>query len=114
VPRFGSPYYPASYNKWKQAAQTLIAKHVQAPLDGALCVFVEFDTAIPVSYSKTKRMDATEGRIWTRADIDNLQKSVFDAMTSAGAWHDDCQVVQVTATKRYAEKDEIRMRITAA
>ena len=114
MPRFGSPYYPQNYTKWKKAAQEYIVKHVKASLDGPLCVFIEFDSAVPVSYSKTKRKDAIEGLTWTRADIDNLIKSVFDAMTSAGVWHDDCQVVLVQAEKQYAERDEIRVRVVKA
>lgn len=35
-------------------------------------------------------------------DLDKLLRSTFDALTSAGVWVDDSQVVAVTATKSYA------------
>jgi len=34
-----------------------------------------------------------------RSDLDNLQKAEFDALTSAGFWLDDCQVVDYRVVK---------------
>lgn len=34
-------------------------------------------------------------------DIDKLQRTVFDALTSAGVWVDDSQIASVVATKRW-------------
>ena len=31
-----------------------------------------------------------------KPDIDNLAKAVMDALTDAGAWRDDCQIVELT------------------
>jgi Holliday junction resolvase RusA-like endonuclease len=36
-------------------------------------------------------------------DIDKLQRACFDALTSAGVWRDDSQVVKVSASKRFCE-----------
>lgn len=50
-----------------------------------------------------------------RPDIDNLIKSVMDALTSAGVWDDDVQVVRVRASKRYAtvgRRSYTRVRLT--
>jgi crossover junction endodeoxyribonuclease RusA len=41
-----------------------------------------------------------------RPDVDKLLRAVLDALTSAGVLHDDCQVVEQHAVKRYAELDE--------
>lgn len=34
-----------------------------------------------------------------RRDLDNLQKAAFDALTRAGFWIDDCQVVDYRVMK---------------
>lgn len=43
-------------------------------------------------------------RIWpvVKPDIDKLQRAMLDALTGV-AWHDDAQVVQVYAKKRYGQ-----------
>jgi Holliday junction resolvase RusA-like endonuclease len=36
-------------------------------------------------------------------DIDKLTRAILDALTDAGVWKDDAQVVKVVATKMYAD-----------
>lgn len=38
-----------------------------------------------------------------RPDLDKLVRAVLDALTSAGVWMDDSQVVNLTATKTYGQ-----------
>jgi crossover junction endodeoxyribonuclease RusA len=38
-----------------------------------------------------------------KPDVDKLQRSTFDALTTAGVITDDARIVHVTACKRYAE-----------
>lgn len=40
-----------------------------------------------------------------RRDLDNLQKAAFDALTKAGFWADDCQVVDYRVVKMPIVKD---------
>lgn len=42
-----------------------------------------------------------------RPDVDKLARAVLDAISSAGAWIDDSQVVDLRAAKRIAELDEV-------
>lgn len=42
-----------------------------------------------------------------RPDVDKLARAVLDAISSAGAWIDDSQVVDLRASKRIAELDEV-------
>jgi len=44
-------------------------------------------------------------------DIDNLVKALLDPMTKCKVWHDDSQVVNLTAQKRYADGEEPKIEI---
>ena len=57
-------------------------------------------------------------RTWDtrRKDVDNLFKSLADALTTAGIWKDDSQVVWLDAKKMIASGDEqphVLVRITS-
>lgn len=41
-----------------------------------------------------------------KPDADKLARAVLDAISSAGVWHDDYQVVFLLVRKRYANDDE--------
>jgi crossover junction endodeoxyribonuclease RusA len=87
--------------------RTLVAWHVAqqwraAPLDGPIAVRLEFVMPRPSSTPKKK---VTPPAI-KRPDVDKLQRAIFDAVTGV-LWRDDAQVVDVCATKRLAELDEL-------
>lgn len=42
-----------------------------------------------------------------RPDVDKLQRALLDAMTSAGAYSDDSQVVHVSASKAWTDAGEL-------
>ena len=48
----------------------------------------------------------SDAPLWPRADGDNLIKGVADAITDAGTWDDDDQVVIWSIRKRYAARHE--------
>lgn len=73
----------------------------KARFDGAVHVELEFVMPRPLSTPKKRTPAAVK-----KPDLDKLQRAVFDAISSAGVWRDDSQVVSVTATKRIAEIDE--------
>ncbi len=62
----------------------------------ALAVSVTFTLPKPQSAPKTRRT-------WPqrKPDIDKLVRSTFDALTDAGVWRDDSQVVDLVAVKTY-------------
>lgn len=84
---------------------------MQNTLEGPLSVDCVFCVAVPKSYSKKDRENALNGVTWPRPDCDNYAKAILDAMTTVGAWQDDSQVVQLNVSKRYAVRDEIRVRV---
>ena len=40
-----------------------------------------------------------------KPDVDKLARAILDALTSAGTWRDDSQVVSLSAAKVYATRD---------
>lgn len=80
--------------------------------DGPVSVRLEFVMKRPTSTPKRKTPPAVR-----KPDIDKLSRAVLDAIGSAGCWHDDAQVVRLSATKRLAEIGEAigcRIRIEEA
>ena len=99
--RFAHAYYPAAYKDWKAEAERLIeqamdkeitATFYDVPLQVLLvCVIVK---------PKTSKLSKPRG------DVDNYAKSIMDALTAAGAWGDDDQVIDLRVVKRWANKGE--------
>jgi Holliday junction resolvase RusA-like endonuclease len=78
--------------------------------DAAVAVHLEFRIARPKSHYRTGRnthllRDGAPPRPTGKPDIDKLSRAVLDAITSAGVWHDDAQVVQLQAAKVYIGRD---------
>lgn len=78
----------------KQAA--LEARGGRPPIDGPVALFVRFFVPRP----KTAPRRVTEPA--KKPDLDKLIRALKDALTSAGAYHDDAQVTRVLATKDFA------------
>lgn len=77
----------------KQAALDVVAEGARR--DGPVSVAVTFTSDPPQSAPKRRR-------VWpiTRSgDLDKLVRAVLDALTDAGVWRDDSQVVRLTASK---------------
>lgn len=69
---------------------------------------LQFYLARPKGHYRTGRnahllKDNAPPRPIQRFDIDKLARAVLDALTSAGVWTDDDQVVDLHPTKHYAE-----------
>lgn len=79
--------------------------HGMLYLTEAISVEIVAGYKIPQSCSKKKRaaMVAGEIRPTKKPDIDNVIKSILDALNGI-AYSDDKQVVSVSATKYYAEE----------
>jgi crossover junction endodeoxyribonuclease RusA len=73
----------------------------KAHFDGPVHVELEFVMPRPLSTPKRSTPPAIK-----KPDLDKLQRAVFDAISSAGVWRDDSQVVSVQASKRLAQIGE--------
>lgn len=45
-------------------------------------------------------------------DVDKISRGVLDALTAAGVYEDDAQVVELIALKRYSETSGVSIRVT--
>ena len=79
------------------------AMHGRQPLTGPVALTVTAYFSIPNSWSLKKQREAKHGIIHhtKTPDLDNSIKSVQDAINGI-IWVDDCQVIQIQASKRYA------------
>lgn len=74
------------------------------PLEGALSVFLYLRYTVPASYSKKRKEACLKGVEYPkRIDIDNVYKSVTDAMNGI-VYLDDSQIVEAHIKKVYAEE----------
>jgi Holliday junction resolvase RusA-like endonuclease len=91
----------------------------RAPLEGPISLEVDFYVARPAGHFGTGRnhhlVKASAPRYpCARPDTTKLLRAVEDAMTDAGVWRDDAQVVTQTARKLFGrpERAEVRVRPT--
>lgn len=89
----------AKVRPWRQAviAAAVDAMGDAGPLAGPLEMQVVFYLPRPKAEPKRRRT-------WPerKPDLDKLVRSTFDAMTIAGVWGDDAQVVRLRAVKDWA------------
>lgn len=113
---FASIYTDAKTKKYEASVKAVAAAMMSGrlPLDGPLSVSLRFRMPIPKSASKRSKAAMAAGEIahMSRPDIDNLAKSILDAMNKV-VFHDDGQVVRSFTTKIYAEQPGIDVRVEA-
>lgn len=98
-----SAYSPAEYRQWQDDAhEQLISQITHPELTGPLAV----DILVQVQKPRTSKLDHPS------PDVDNYAKAVMDAMTKAGAWLDDKQVVSLTVTKEWGGIGRIDVLVT--
>jgi len=98
-------FYPKKYREAKEIYAGQIsfhfAQHRLSPFVGPVSLHIEF---------VHKRPKALRGidRVWkvTRPDLDNLVKTVKDALSAGGAWADDSQCCLLYCIDNYGEPNE--------
>lgn len=115
-PRFGryGAYTPEKTQEYEEYVKMCwFAKYggVQ-PSKQSLEVNVVFYLPIPKSVNKKQRAEMLDGKIkhTKKPDIDNLIKSVLDALNGI-AYSDDSKIIRVAAEKQYSEKPRTELII---
>lgn len=94
-----------SQGAWARLVQGMASQEMEGPpMEGPLFLDLEFSLPRPASVKK---------RTWphVRPDLDKLVRSVEDALTLAGVWRDDAQVVKIAASKRYGNEPGVKIRV---
>ena len=91
IPRYGKPYFPKTYRKWRDDAKRVLPDYVGNPLDFPVTVDVLF--AIP--RAKTSKLIVPWG------DGDNFEKGLYDLLTRKKYLEDDKWITTATWRKRF-------------
>lgn len=114
--KVGHTYTPqgtVNYENWVRccyidAKNKLGLKKLSGPVEAIItCYFT-----IPKSFTKAKREKALNGELrpCKKPDVDNLAKSVLDAINTL-AYDDDKQVVELTVKKYYSDDPRTEVEI---
>jgi Holliday junction resolvase RusA-like endonuclease len=98
--------YPAAVYVWRGQVQAAVADLGVDPFVGPVEVGMGFDLMRPLHHNGTGRNAGTvkasaPSHPAVAPDLDKLARCVNDAITDAGLWRDDAQVVVLFAAKRY-------------
>jgi len=109
--------YPATVYAWRGQVQQAVAQLEEPPLGGAVELRLGFDLPRPMGHYGTGRNAGVvrpSAPAWPTVmpDVDKLARCICDAITDAGLWHDDSQVVSLTAAKRYGSPPGVLIQIT--
>ena len=116
-PRFDSrskkTFNANKYTIYKNYVKGHAARITEGTLKGPLVASVDFYLPIPKSWTK-KRQEQARCRLvlpTSVPDLDNLQKSVFDACNKV-LYEDDAQIVQLSVRKFYSDEPRVELRIS--
>lgn len=79
IPRFGKPYFPKTYSKWRLDADEVVPEYTSTPIDFPVAVTVLF--AIP--RARTSQLVVPVG------DGDNYEKALYDLLQRKKYLSDD-------------------------
>ena len=100
-------YNKKEYSDFKDVVRlAYVAKHEGYPTTEPIAMKIDFFYQIPKSWSKKKK--AAVGWHTSKPDVDNIVKSILDALNGV-AFKDDSQVCFVQARKQYASQNGIRI-----
>ena len=113
---FVKAYMPKPYMAWKK--RFLLAwlvyrakkKAKGKPLFVKIGFYIEPTQAIAKVKKNQLALENETMPVIVKPDIDNLQKSVLDALNGY-AWHDDNQISDIYAKKRYSLKPRVEIEI---
>ena len=116
--RDGHHYTPATTRAWEAGArvEALVAMRraeLFEPMAGPMDVTVTAVFEPPKSWSKANRADAIGRHYIVKPDVDNIAKAAMDACNGI-VWIDDCQVCELSASKRYGERAMVVITVERA
>ena len=116
VTRSGHAYTPkktADYERRvKICVMQLMAVQHLRPTTEAIRLYVQAFFPIPSSWSLSKKKNAIEGVLKpvSRPDLDNLVKSIQDALNGV-AYKDDSQIIELIGGKHYSYEPRVEVTV---
>lgn len=111
--RYGT-YTPKKTQKYEEYVKACWVSKYGAiqPAEQPLEVNIVFYMPIPKSVNKKRKAEILSGRLkhTKKPDIDNLIKSVLDALNGL-AYADDSKIIKVAVEKQYSEKPRTELSI---
>ncbi len=90
IPRYGKPYFPKTYRKWRDDAKEVVPSSTLA-----LAVPIQVDVLFAIPRAKTSKLVIPWG------DGDNFEKALYDLLTRLGYLEDDKWITTGTWRKRF-------------
>lgn len=110
--------YPPGVYRWRAQVQEAAMRLGVETFTGAVEVHLGFDLQRAQAHFGTGRnlniikASAPPYPINRKSgDIDKLTRCILDALTDAAIWNDDSQVVTVIASKRYADRPGVLIKV---
>ena len=100
-------YTPRKTKKFEELIKSEYLKQDGTYHEGEVTAFIEITKKYPESWPKTKKV---ESPCLTRPDLDNIAKSILDALNGI-AYKDDNQVSTLIISKEYAAEDIIKVEL---
>jgi len=99
---------------WKAAVTAAASEARQWVSMGPVVVEIDFGLPRPKGhYGRRGLLPSAPDYPAGRPDVDKLIRAVLDACTEARLWHDDAQVVAVSAIKAWSETPGAHVRVVA-
>ena len=98
--RFAQVYTDPGYRKWLEEVVPLLKSERPDLTDEAKSADIMVALEVIIQRPKTTK------RVRPGGDNDNYEKGIWDALTKAGWWNDDEQVVENRTLKRWTREGE--------
>ena len=106
-------YDPPKVKNFKNLLRSLaVNQYSRPPLIGPLSVSLTFYRPVQKSISQAEREQRLSNQLKpvVKPDTDNYIKATLDALNGV-LWHDDAQIVKITAEKRYSDHPMIAVSV---